>query len=544
LDADARFKKLSEEIFDWFMQFNPMLATFLGIHNYDGELGDISPEAIEANISRAHRYLDALGQIEMAELDKTDQIDYLLLRSNLESELLELEGARVHEIRPSNYPDVCVQSIYLLLVREFAPLPERMASVLSRLRQVPEYLEQARKNVKTPSEVSTRIALESTAGGIAFFNSMIPLYASQVPDLEAELLNANANAVSALERFAGFLKGILPEARGDFALGTMLFNEKMKKTHFLAYDADALLAKGQELLRETEEQLKAAAAQVYPGRDWREVLDRLKEHHPEDPAGLLDYYRTEIGRVKQYVVDNDIVDIPEGEELRVMETPEFLRHLIPYAAYMKPAPFEKGQAGQFLVTPIDSSAPKEVQIEQLKGHNKYGIPVTTLHEAYPGHHLQLVWANRAPTRVRKAQVSTLFAEGWAFYCEELMEQLGYINQPETRLARLAGQLWRAARVVIDASLHTGRMSVDEAVKFLVNRACIEQANAVAEVKRYTESPTQPMCYLIGKLEILDIAAEYKRRAGDRFNLKQFHNQLLSHGTLPPALIRKALFEEV
>jgi uncharacterized protein (DUF885 family) len=221
-----------------------------------------------------------------------------------------------------------------------------------------------------------------------------------------------------------------------------------------------------------------------------------------------------------------------------------MRGTIPYAAYMMPGPLEKMQQGVFLVTPVDPQSSKREQEEKLKGHYYGKLPVTALHEAYPGHHLQLVYANSVGSLPRKlgALLSSLFVEGWAFYCEELMEQLGYIDQPLQRLARLSDQLWRAARIILDVSLHTRRMNVEEGIDFLVEKAGLERSNAQAEVRRYTASPTQPMSYLIGKLEIVKLIDEYKKRH-PQASLQEVHDAVLSCGSLPPRLMRERLLQK-
>ena len=198
--------------------------------------------------------------------------------------------------------------------------------------------------------------------------------------------------------------------------------------------------------------------------------------------------------------------------------------------------------GIFLVTPVERWAPRKVKEEKLRGHNYAKIPVTAVHEAYPGHHLQLVYANtHAKTLPRKigSALSSLFVEGWAFYCEELMEELGYIREPVQKLARLQDQLWRAARIILDVSLHTGKMTVEEGIQFLIERAGLERANAEAEVRRYTSNPTQPMSYLVGKIEILKVIEDYKRR-NPMITLRELHEAILSCGSLPPRLLRERL----
>jgi uncharacterized protein (DUF885 family) len=224
-----------------------------------------------------------------------------------------------------------------------------------------------------------------------------------------------------------------------------------------------------------------------------------------------------------------------------VDTPVFERATTPYAAYLQPAPFDAEHGGTFFVTPVDVGRRPEVQEQQLQGHNYVSLPLTTLHEAYPGHHLQLSHAVKVGSRLRRLSDSNVFAEGWALYCEELMYEQGYFLDPVTRLYQLKDLLWRACRVVIDVGLHTGRMTVAEAVEYLVDQAMLERVNAEAEVRRYTLTPTQPMSYLVGKLELLKVREEAKRRMGARFNLYDFHAALLSSGTLPPALIREELW---
>ena len=242
----------------------------------------------------------------------------------------------------------------------------------------------------------------------------------------------------------------------------------------------------------------------------KELLDESKANHPTADR-LLDTYRQEMARARKFVVDHEIATIPAGETLRIEPTPPFLRPLMPYAAYMPPGFLEKVQEGIFLVTPVEEKDPDAAE-RRLRGHPRASIPVTALHEAYPGHHLQLCFANQVGTLPRKfgGFLSTLFVEGWAFYCEELMERLGFIGEPIQKLSRLQAQMWRAARIVIDVSLHTGAMSVDEAIRFLVEKAGLEPDDAAAEVKRYTQSPTQPQSYLMGKMQILAIVEEYKK----------------------------------
>jgi uncharacterized protein (DUF885 family) len=298
---------------------------------------------------------------------------------------------------------------------------------------------------------------------------------------------------------------------------------------------------GWQLIADTERDLDELVTRLGGSRPRMQVLEDLRKQHPQT-GELLQAYKRAMAASREFIVDHNLVSLPENEHLEVVDTPAFQRPMIPFAAYVSPGPFEASQEGIFWVTPVDHKLPDKELETRLRGHPYGKIPVTAVHEGYPGHHLQLVRGNQAATLARKvAVVSSLFVEGWAFYCEEMMEQQGFLTDPAGRVFRLADQLWRACRIVIDVGLHTGRMTIGEAVEMLVQRAGLERPDAEAEVRRYTMTPTQPMCYLIGKLEIMKIAEEYRNRRAPGFDIKAFHDQLLSHGSMTPKLIRRKLF---
>jgi uncharacterized protein (DUF885 family) len=429
-------------------------------------------------------------------------------------------------------------------MKEFAPLEDRLASALRRSRQVSRVLHQGMANL-LPREVPAvwaEVALEQARQAPSLFTSLLPGVAAEgVPRLEQDVRRVAEEVAAAFSRYAEFLENdVLPEAEGDFAAGQDLFDEMLRENHMVDYDSDELLDTGRHLIRKTEETMAEVAREIDPKRTAGEILDAAKADHPT-AEGLLAAYEKAMRAARQYVIDHDIAGIPGNETLRIIETPVYLRPVLPYAAYMPPGIFERKQDGLFLVTPVDPNGTEEAREEQLKGHNYAKLAITALHEAYPGHHLQLVWANRQESVPRRLGImlSTLFIEGWAFYCEELMEQLGYIATPIQRLARLKDQLWRAARIVIDVSIHTRKMPVREAVDLLVERCRLEPLNALAEVRRYTSHPTQPQTYLMGKLAILELIQKYRRAKPDT-SMRQMHDEILSCGSLPPSLMRRAL----
>jgi uncharacterized protein (DUF885 family) len=534
------FQALMKEILDWFFKANPVMATAVGVHEHDTCLNDVRPEAIAAQHQQGKRYLARLEAIAPESLTPAEAIDKELMEVQVES-AIKFEDALHDWRRNPTYADLALFGCYFLLFREFAPLEQRLEATLGRLRGIPALLAQGAANLTEPVRVFVETNLETARGGLGFFLGVVPFFIEQAgsPTLRRDLEQANTKAVEALQDYVASLEALLPSARPEFGLGRELFDYLLRRRHLLPYNADSLYAKGEEIFADTLRQMEETARQIDKTKPVLEVIADLKREHPA-PRELLDTYRRHMEASRQWVIDQGLVDIPPGESLIVEETPIFQRPVIPYAAYLAPPAFEADQTGRFWVTPVDETMPKEQQEERIRDHCSYGIPIIAVHEAYPGHHLQLCWANQNPSPMRKLNNSSLLSEGWAFYLEELAEQLGFVCGPKYRLMRLKDQLWRAGRIILDSALHTRGMTVDEAVDFFVDRVHLERPNALAEVRRYTVSATQPMSYLIGKLEILKLAADYKVKKGKDYNMRRFHNDIMAQGNVPPAMVRRIL----
>jgi len=541
---ETQFYRRAEAWLERLLELNPVAATQLGDHRWDDQLPDYRAEALE---SQHQEMLEALSEFEAmdaAGFSSEAQIDQTLFVRILQSLVRNHERVEPHRRNPASYVEGVLGGIFILLLRDFAPLPERLRAALGRARQVPRALEEAQENL-VPAEtppVWVEVALEQARQAPALLAGLLPTMAAQAaPALQADLMEAGQAAAEAVQAYVAFLEAdVLPHADGDFAAGEDLFNEKLREEHLVDYDAQALLETGWEQFRATQAEMEALVDEIDPDKSVQELLDEAKADHPT-AEGLLEAYEGAMDAARRYVIDHQIVTIPPGETLRIVETPPYLRPIIPYAAYMPPGILEEEQEGIFLVTPVDPEAPEEEREQKLRGHHWAKLPVTALHEAYPGHHLQLVWSNRRERVARRIAtfLSTLFIEGWAFYCEELMEQLGYIAEPIQRLGRLSDQLWRAARIILDVSLHTQGMSVDEAVAFLVDECRLEPGDALAEVRRYTSTPTQPQSYLMGKLAILELVDDYRSAHPDA-SLREVHDAIVGCGSLPPRLMRREL----
>jgi uncharacterized protein (DUF885 family) len=545
-----------ERFVDWYMQANPVAATEAGVHTYDNRLADTSEAGIAAVRTTYRQYLDEVQQYR-ADGDTAWEIDLRLMEGLARAGLRSFDTQDLPHRSPDFYAGEALFGPYSLLLKDFAPLDERLRNLAGRLADVPRVLADAERNLGACPRRWVEIALESGEGGLSLFQHLIPPLAGAVaandPVLGARLEATNAKAIAAVQRYLGFLREtLLPRAGGTFALGEPAWNAMVRDEHMLDLDAEAIEAIGWDLIRETQDALgaEAAAISVAAGgepRSWQAILNEIRADHPT-VADLVPAYEQAMQASRAFVLDHDLLTLPPGEHLHIVETPGFVRPLYPFAGYLMPGPFETRQLGIFWVTPVPPGLRPEQTESLLRGHPHAKIGIMAVHEGYPGHHVQLTWGNQAPTLPRKLghSLANLFVEGWAFYCEEMMDAAGFLTDPRGRLMRLAEQLWRACRIVIDVGLHCRSLSFDDAVTMLVDVARLEPPNARAEVQRYTQSPTQPMSYLMGKREILRIADEYRAReaaAGRPIALKAFHDALLACGSLPPRLLRLALFRD-
>ncbi len=536
----TKFDRLVDEILEFFWEVSPINATFFGIHKYDHELDRVDRDSLEENNKRTKGYLAQLLKIERKELSDDEFIDWRLLKNSLESNMKSFEDIRYWEKNPAEYVGACFYALFILFIREFAPIEKRAEAFLSRMKKIPQMLQNAQHNLKDSPIIFTKLAIEEIDSGRSFFKSVVPQLEHLVPRLKSELEEASTKASAAFEKYKTFLMAEhLPKSQGDYAIGRDLFNFKLDKDHMLPYNADEILDIGREIKQATEEELKTIAQTIDANKPWWEVVSDSKKHHPT-ASELLAIYQKEMAAAKKFVKEKDIVTIPQEEDLEVIPTPSFSRPTIPYAAYMEPAPFEKKQKGYFYVTPIEENLPQKKREEILRGHSTYGIPITALHEGYPGHHLQLIHANRVERKLRRLLSTTVFIEGWALYCEEMMYDAGFYSDARTKLFKLKYQLLRACRVIVDVGLHTKTIDYNQAVDFLVSDAKLEKVHAEKEVTRYTFTPTQPLSYLIGKKQILALKRDYQARQKTEFRLKEFHDTILSFGSIPVIMIREAL----
>jgi len=518
---------------------DPVHATYLGIHDHDGEFAAYDAGAIAERRDHSAALLRDLEGLPAEGLTPDEQIDRAALASRLRTDLFEHDELGVYQRDPTVYLMTALSGCHMLIARDFAPVEDRARSFASRLERVADVLTSMRRNLIRPPTVFAESGAEMAAAGAAFVKTVTPRLADAAPPIRPVLERGMAAAGEAFESAAEYLRERVHDRARPFEIGRERYDWLLRESHLLAFGSDELRAMGVAAVRDTRARMKELAAEIGPDKDWLEILEDLKADHPTR-EGLREFYASSMERARDFTVEQDLVTVPAGEQIEVIDTPAFLRGIIPYAAYLPPGPFEKDQRGLFYVTPVDESLSEDDQERQLRGHSVHAIPVVALHEGYPGHHLQLVRANASPRKVRRVLWNNVFCEGWALYCEEMMRERGFYSDVRTRLGQLKETLWRAARVIVDVDLQRGDMTYEEAIDFMVEEVRLERVNATAEVKRYTAHPTQPSSYMIGKRAILAIRKAFEAREGAAFDLKRFHDSLLDLGSIQPSLVRTAL----
>lgn len=539
-DDDA-IAKAGDEYLALLVEVHPETATQLGLHARDGELDDRGAVAFDAGADREEALLRSLEKrFEHPRASQAARTDLALLLGELRAHVRMKRVQRPLQRDPGIYLEP-LEAIFSMTARSYAPAPERARSVVARLEKIPSVVEQAKANLLNPPRVWTDIAIERASSAKAFLDEQRPFLLSALPGETAKVDAALKKAATAYDDYRRYLqKEVVPRSNGRFAAGRELFEHLLKNDYFLDGGADALLAMGKKVFAETNAQLTELARRMDPAaKGWPDVARKLKAKHPS-ASELLDAYRKEVARSRAFLVEKDVVAFPPGDELDVIETPVFMRGTLT-AAYDQPPPFDGGVSkGFFFVTPVDTTLSRAKQEEVLREHSWTDIVNTAVHETYPGHHLQLSFARRSPSKIRRALDRAVFSEGWALYCEQLMAELGYYDDSE-RLLQLEWALVRAARVILDVGLHVGDMTFEAAVKLLTDEVHLERPLAMSEVKRYTTSPTQPSAYMLGREGIL--ALRERARKQPAFSLKAFHADLLGRGTIPPALLEKEMFPE-
>jgi uncharacterized protein (DUF885 family) len=539
-DADRTFAGVVRTHFDELVRHNPIAATTLGIHSEDHRLPSFTRAAVDEQTDIERRYLHALERIDAGELSPSNRVELELATLCARRELFDAEVHRLWERRP-NAADQLGDALFPLFARDFAPLSERLESIRGRLEAAPRALTEVRERVgDRPERLWLEIEAETADRLPSFIDEVVQAGAAMggpSPGQQA-LERAATTATAALADYAEWVRGELPRAVEAFPLGRERFDALVDLRAFDSLSTDAILAIGEEQLALNHERRREAAREIDPDGSETDVLERIKRDHPPTFDEALDAYREVMDRAREFIIERDLATLPSLETLEVIPTPEYLRRVLPFAAYFPPSAFDLPRKGIYVVTPSVDNEPGA-----MREHNWASISNTSIHEAYPGHHHQLSAALERPTITRLLIDAPEFVEGWGMYCEQLMREYGFDATPSHRVILATDAIWRACRIILDVRLHRGEIGVPEAIDFLIGHTGFERANAEAEVQRYTSTPTYQLSYLLGKVLLLRLREDERRRLGDDFSLKAFHDGLLWSGSIPISFHRRLLAGE-
>lgn len=537
--ANGQFDALCDQYYHSWFRFHPEKAVAVGVYDYAHQLTSFEHDDIGALIALDQKMQSALDEINVAELDQNRQLDMRIINGAISIELHDLEVNDWRYRNPIDY--IPLNAIYQLLIH---PGDKVHHAIKNRLQLIPEYLRGAKVMLSHhPERVVpewTMIASEMATTGSAFIRTLArhPLITAKFTN-PARLQPLFDSAAAALNDFAHYLESdVLPQAQGKFASGVNRFNRLLKEKHFLDCDAQDILAFGERLAAETEQALLQQSQKVCGEEDIAKALLMVQKQQPE-VSQLLETYRKKMQAAHAWLLKADIVTVPEQQSLKVLQTPVFLRDVIPFAAYEPPAPQDKDQRGLYYVTVVEDE-------KLLAEHNLFSIDLTSVHEAFPGHHLQFVIASQKNKNnvTRLLNDSATLYEGWALYCEQLVCEQGLYNKKEHQFILLRDRLWRALRIVIDVKIHTGQFSFDDAVNLLVEKLGFDVSQAKSEISWYSNAAATPLCYAVGRELILKTREQVLDNSTDNtVAMKDFHDSLLSQGSIALPLVLQSVFGE-
>jgi uncharacterized protein (DUF885 family) len=542
-DAGARYAALARAYFAETFRANPVAATATGIHRYDVQLGSYSAADYAAQLARDHRYLDRLEAIDPAAMSPRGALDRRMLENALRDDLLLNETMQLWKHQPDGYVQTASGAVFLLISRKFAPPEARLRAAIAREEQLPQLYAQARENLTAVDRDTASIAIDDATGSVQLFEKTVPRAFAGVgdPATRARFRRSTAIASAATKDFTSYLaRRWKAHPSGTFAIGAENYSARLKYEEGIDMPLDRYLAIGEKALAQTHAEMIATAKRIVPNATTEQVLARLYKIHPTS-ARLLAAAQGDLVKLRAFIVAHRIIDLPPDADISVTETPEFLR-ATSEASMDAPGPLERvATRAYYNVTPVDPRDPPKVQEQYLEAFNDFERPIISAHEVYPGHFVNFTIDKHLPlTLTEKLLTATSFVEGWAHYDEQMMVEQGWGNgDPRVKLMQLREAIWRNARYVAGVKMHTQGMTVAQAERLFRTQAFLDPASARAEARRGTQDATYGY-YTFGKLAILKLRADYKKKLGSAYTLARFHRDLLQYGDPAIPLLRPLL----
>jgi uncharacterized protein (DUF885 family) len=527
---------------------SPVHASGLGLTQFDEQLDDMSAEAFHRRDADAAEWLKRFESAGDG-LPVDEEIDRQLVISALRGRLINADW-QVWRRDPTTYSGTVLNGLFYLFLNRLRPGADLVDAAVARLEQVPRALEQARDNID-PALAAPLIverAIGSARAGGQYVRSML-VDEGETDSQRDALRAAGAIAGDAFDEFVAHLEGLLPNCRGTWVYGEERYSRQLREREALDFDARSLREMGQAEYDRLDAEMRALCRDARGTDDWRAVLHEANEDHPPTEEAMRRAYADWTEKSRVFLAQTGLVTLPDGETCSVDPSPVFTRPLIAVASYSGPPAFSDRRAGHFFV-PIAPEGTSEEDIQKRLASNSYSsIPTTTVHEAYPGHHWHITWSKIHAPKLRLVLSTPFFSEGWALYAERAMRERGFFEDPIQELQHLEATIFRAARIVVDTSLHMGEMDYEQGVEFMTSKTPLTEPTARAEVGRYCSWPTQASSYLTGCLEILRIrqrffdARGYGNVAARDVPIeivRDFHDRICASGRMPVGLAERVV----
>jgi uncharacterized protein (DUF885 family) len=551
---DDEFEKIAKDYCENYLASHPEFSTELGDHRFDGALTDYSTESRARMLSNAKQVREALKKFDdYKQLTGPNQVDVRILRDNIDYEIFRLEEMRDAEWNPLVYNQSLANSLYLLVARDFASAQNRIPSLRQRLDGIPNVIKQAEANLQHPPKIYTETAIEQITGAINLVRNGLDPLVNQAPQMKKDLAPIQEKTAKALEDYKKWLQDdLLKRSDGDFRIGADKFRKKLRFALASDLSMEEIKKRADADLAQTQEAIYQTALPFYkkyfPKADEKTladkkavtaaVLKKLAEQHPDDST-IVGYAQKVVVEATDFVKSHNIVAVPTTP-LDVIVMPEFKRgQSIAYCD--SSGPLEKNGKTFFAVAPTPNDWAKPRKDSFFREYNNFMVRDLTVHEAMPGHYLQLCHSNEfhAPTLVRAIFQSGPFIEGWAVYTEQVMAEQGY-GGPEVKMQQLKMRLRAIANAILDQSIHAGNMTEQQAMDLMMKETFQEEGEAVAKWKRARLSSAQLSTYFVGATEHLDLRAAAQKKLGKDFDLRKYNDQVISYGSPPVKYVRELM----
>jgi len=543
--GDAAFSTLATFILKDHYKRHPSTATDLGIHTYDLLMDDASKQTIDDETAELTSFKQELEKIDEATLTPARQLDRVQLMMAMDAGVLANTAVKTWAKDPDFYSSGVTNAAYVIMKRKYAPADDRLRSLVAREKQMPHFLEEARSNLTMPVKVFTEIAVEQIDGNIRFFKNDVPAAFADATDktLVDEFKKTNEVVMKSLADYKTYLqKDVLPRATTPYALGSDTYTRLLNATEMISLPLDRLLEIAEADRARNEAAFVATAKLIDATKSADAVLGIAEREHPK-PSALLKTSQDSLDDIRRFIVEHQILTIPPSDPARVKETPPFMRSTTS-ASMDTPGPFETAKLDAFynMTLPDPRGTPAE-QEDYMRSWYFAQMSNVAVHEVYPGHYIQFLYAKSFPSDVRKVYGASSNAEGWAHYCEQMMIDEGFhAGDPKYRLGQLQDALLRNVRFIAGIKMHTQGMTVDEATRLFETAGHQPHAISVQEAKRGAGDPLYGY-YTMGKLMILKLRDDYRRKVGAAFTLQKFHDTFITLGPLPLPLVRRAMLGE-